>query len=244
MSAVRLFCTSVVIGEKTLSKEESHHLVGVLRAKPGRSLVLFDGVGTEASATLLRIERRTAVVRVASLAHRDFELDHRVTLAVAVGKQTRHAYMIEKCTELGVRAVWPLIAERSVTHPGVTAIDKWRRRAIEAVRQSGRAWVPEIRSVQTLADVVGRAPGFAADAYCDVNTGGKPIRAFFDEARAQCDVLLLVGPEGGWSDHERNEARAKGLEPVLLGPTTLRTETAAVAVCAGAASACRFSAGA
>ncbi len=241
MSVVRLFCPSLVVGEQALSADESHHLIGVLRAKPGRSLVLFDGAGTQALATLLRVERRTAIVEVEAPAHRDFALDHRVTLGVAVGKQTRHAYMIEKCTELGVRSVWPLIAERSVTHPGAAAIDKWRRRAIEAVRQSGRAWVPDIHLAQTFEEVVARASGFAAAGYCDVTLAGRSIRTFFDTTKPPCDVLLLVGPEGGWSDRERNEAREKGLDPVSLGPTTLRTETAAVAVCASAAAACGFS---
>lgn len=238
MSEVRIYCTTLATGEQVLSPEESHHLVHVLRAKTGQPVTLFDGAGGEAKATLVGIERRTALVNVESVMHRAFELAHRVTLAVAVGKQNRHAYMIEKCTELGVYAVWPMIAAHSVTRPNATAVEKWRRRAIEASKQSGRAWTPEIRLPQRYAEVLASAGSFAAAGYCDRSADGRSVRAFLDEAHTPCDVLLLVGPEGGWSDHERQAAREAGLNPVTLGPTTLRWETAAVAVCAAASAAC------
>jgi len=211
--------------------------VDVLRARAGHPVVLFDGAGQQATGMLKRVARRAAVVEITSMERRPFELAYRVTLAVAVGKQHRHAYLIEKCTELGVSAIQPLMADRSVTRPSRSAVEKWQRRAIESAKQSDRAWVPKIALPKDVNDVVDQVGAFSLAAICDVAPDGWPLRNLLHTVAVPCDVLCLVGPEGGWTDDERDRARRAGIVTVRLAPTTLRTETAAVAVCAAAASA-------
>ena len=237
MSISRVYCAPLVVGETQLSPEEAHHLTVVRREKPGSPVHLFDGEGTVAVGTIRRVARRTAVVEVTQITPTPFELDYRLTLAFAVGKQQRPAYLIEKCTELGVFGLWPMESERSITTPGGHAIDKWRRRAIEAVKQSGRAWVPQFAEAQSFNAILDQAKSFDAVGICDTENQSVSIHTFFSSVASEGRVLLLVGPEGGWSDGERHRTDQAGVRGVSLGPTTLRTETAAIAVCAACAAA-------
>ena len=222
-------------GPCRLSVEESHHLCHVLRVSAGARVLLFDGAGREAQGTLVRRDRHGAVVEVDEIAERSFDLSMRLTLAVAPSKQRRQGYLIEKCTEIGVFAIWPLATERGSAHAGASAIERWRRRAIEACKQSRRAWVPRIENGQTIEQVLSRRDAFGACAICDVDPSGEPWGTFLLRQCDINDVLLLIGPEGGWTDRERALAHEAGLRGILLAPTTLRTETAAVAACAIAA---------
>lgn len=246
MSTPRLFCPQMDAGEVTLSPEESHHVGHVLRLQPDDSIALFDGRGSEAQARLIRLEWGKAIVEVGRIRQRAFELRHRITLAVAMGRQHRQGYLVEKCTELGVAAIQPITAGRSVTKPGDHAVEKWSRRAIEAAKQSGRAWVPLIHSPVTVAEMVDRAVSFSAAFMADI--GGEAVQrgerdgavvAWSNVLARQpegAELLVLVGPEGGWTEEERASAARAGVVAVGLSPTILRTETAAVAVCAAAAS--------
>jgi 16S rRNA (uracil1498-N3)-methyltransferase len=236
MRVYRLFCERLSVGEVLLSPEESHHALASLRAKPGAEVTLFDGAGAEGAGQISRVHRRQVCVNVTRLSTRPFELAHRITLAVAMAKAHRQGYLVEKCTELGVAAIWPIIALHSASKPrkAETTVQKWSRRAIEAAKQSGRAWVPKVAAVQTLADSVKRVSDFSASALTVVDSSQTPLGGFIASQAEGSSVLVWVGPEGGWSDDERDLALGAGATPTTLGPTTLRTETAAVAVCAAA----------
>lgn len=255
-----------------LSAEESHHAVAVLRAKPGQEVVLFDGAGREAVAWIVGIDRRLVRVDVRQPVQHPFELSSRITLAVAMTRPHRHAYLIEKCTELGVAAIWPIIAERSVgkgdpqasvpapvgnprrlkskarparkrrTRMSLPAgvslsagVDKWSRRAIEAAKQSGRSWVPTIATPQEFLESTDRIGEFDAASLTHPDPTLMPFDRFLASGPAGRSVLVWVGPEGGWSRAEHDRAVDAGAVLTTLGPTVLRTETAAVAVCAAAA---------
>ena len=231
-----------------------------LRAKPGQQVVLFDGRGLEAVGRIAGIEHRLLRVDVMPPVLRPFELGSRITLAVAMPRQHRQGYLIEKCTELGVAAIWPIIAERSVykraagfsprgpeaavsprglkpaarSKRGVQ-VEKWSRRAIEAAKQSGRAWVPEIAAPKTFVQSVDRLSEFDASSLTHADSKLNPFGTFLAAQPVGGSVLVWVGPEGGWTDEERNRALGAGAVSTTLGPTALRTETAAVAVCAAAA---------
>jgi 16S rRNA (uracil1498-N3)-methyltransferase len=269
---MRLYCPELRAGTVELPPEEAHHAAAVLRAKVGAEVTLIDGQGHEATGTISRIARRGVVVAAGDVRTRPFDCVYRLTIAIALGKAHRQSYVIEKCTELGVAAIWPLITERSVTRPGEAAVEKWSRRAIEAAKQSGRAFVPLIEQPQSFAAILGRTQEFNGGSIADVGVGDQGSEAkspsplakgggrgvglpqstidnrqttsllasvpFLDFLQTQAlgaQVLCLIGPEGGWSDAERDAARAAGLTFVRLAPTILRTETAAVTVCAAAA---------
>ena len=235
MSPRRLYCPDLKEGLNLLPPEESHHALSSLRARAGDEFVVFDGRGREARARVERVTRRQTQVVVERITERPFDLLHRITLAVAMTKAHRQGYLIEKCTELGAAAFWPILAERSVVRPASAAVDKWSRRAVEAVKQSARAWVPAVEAPQTFVQAVARIGEFSASAIADPDSSATPFIVFLSNHGEGSSLLAFVGPEGGWSESECRAAVAAGAISIRLSPTVLRSETAAVTVCAAAA---------
>ena len=235
MPAARLFCSEIAEGSVTLSAEESHHAISVLRVSPGEEVLLFNGRGRQATAVVESCRRRHLEAAVTGITDYPFDLSCKLTLAVAMPKVARQAYLIEKCAELGVSAIWPITTDRSVADPKSGAIERWRRRAVEACKQSHRMWVPTIERPQSLAESIERMAEFDATAFADLDPPGVGLAALLRRLPADGSLLVWVGPEGGWSPGEREAGVSAGAVPVNLGPTVLRTETAAVAVCAAVA---------
>jgi len=228
----RFYCATLGVGLNNLAVEEAHHAAVTLRLQREDGVTLFDGCGHEGQGVVEQIDRRTVGVRVATIQTRPFDAVYRITLAVAMAKAHRQGYLIEKCTELGVAAIWPILAERSVARPGEAAVDKWSRRAIEAAKQSGRSWVPVIAKPRTLEEAVSLSGEFAAAAFTEPDEKGIPFRSFLSTCPADGRILVFVGPEGGWTDSEREFTRRRGVQSVRLAPAILRVETAAIAACA------------
>ena len=235
MGRHRLFCPTLAAGTVVLPPEESHHAIASLRAKQGEQVMLFDGAGREAVGLITKIDGRQVCVDVSQITERPFELRYHITLAVAMGRMHRQAYLVEKCTELGVAAIWPIITRRSVRKPAGKAVDRWMRRAIEAAKQSGRAWVPRIEALQPFEETVRRVDEFQASTMTHTGSSRTSFHTFLSAQPASSSLLVWVGPEGGWSEDECEQARQAGVTMTTLGPTVLRTETAAVAVCAAVA---------
>ena len=199
---------------------DRHHLLKVLRLRAGEVVTVSDGAG------------RWRWCRFAAGAGSgpglepvgDVESDPRPSPPVAVGfaltKGAKPELAVQKLTELGVDRIGPFSAERSVVRwsPEQAAghVERWQRVAREAAMQSRRTWLPDIADVATFADLVAR-PGTALAA----PGGGPPSPAVH--------ALVLVGPEGGWSEAELDEAAAHGCPSVGLGRHVLRAETAAIA---------------
>ena len=235
MSLGRLYCPALSPGSAVLPEEESHHAIASLRAGIGDEVILFDGVGGEASGRIERIETRRVHVAVGHISRHRRKLPIALTIAVAMVKAHRQAYLIEKCTELGAAAIWPVTTERSVAKPSASSVVKWRRRAIEAAKQSHRRWVPTIEPPQSFASAMGQVRRFDAIALAHPVGARESLATLLSGLRDEASVLVWVGPEGGWTDAERDQAIRAGAAPVSLSPTVLRTETAAVAACAAAA---------
>ncbi len=142
MSAPRLFVPDLKTGLNIVGAEEAHHAVHALRLATGDAIVVFDGRGNEAGAQVTKASRGELLVEVEDVSGHGFDTPARLTLAVSMPKTHRQGYLIEKCTELGVTAIWPMMTKHTVAKPGQAAVEKWRRRAIEAAKQSGRRWLP------------------------------------------------------------------------------------------------------
>ena len=235
MTSHRLFCPELRSGALTLGGEEARHAITSLRARLGQQVTLFDGAGSEAVATIERVGKRHLHVFVHSVTCRPFELARRMTLAVAMPRTHRQGYLIEKCTELGVGAIWPMSTHRSVARPDAGAVDKWARRALEAGKQSQRAWLPAIEAPKPLKTWLARVEQFDAALVAQRDLAAVGLIEFLVENAAARSILVFIGPEGGWTDEEVAACRSAGASPTYLGPTVLRTETAAVTVCAAAA---------
>ncbi|MCH7553905.1 MAG: RNA methyltransferase, partial [Chloroflexi bacterium] len=119
-----------------------------------------------------------------------------------------------------------------IAKPANAAVTKWRRRAIEAAKQSGRAWVPDVETPQSLQNVIERSGAFDRFCFSDIWPSAAPLAQIVSAIPTQGSLLVAVGPEGGWSNEEREQAKHASADVVSLAATQLRTETAAVAVCA------------
>jgi 16S rRNA (uracil1498-N3)-methyltransferase len=214
--------------EYTLEGPEAHH-ARVKHLEPGEAVHLFDGRGHVAAARVVTLGKLTVSLRietVATVAPRT----PRLIVAVSRPKGERLDWMLEKLTELGVAAIWPLECERSVAGARQDRMDRWQRRIIEAAKQAHVAWLPTIQPVKNLPQLLERAAEFTDLLVADTAGPARPILAARLAAGAR--PLILIGPEGGFSDAERERMRRSGFHAVSLGTTVLRTETAAVVAAA------------
>lgn len=204
-------------GEVTLDPEAARH-AKVLRLTVGDALVLFDGQGREARGTLTCMDEplRCRLGAPERVPHRG----PRVVLCQCLPKGGKLDAIVRGATEVGVVAIHLVVGERSVARGVGKRIERLGKIAREAARQSGRADVPEIVAPAPLAEVAKRAPEVAIRIACV--SGGGPIPTGADEA------WVVVGPEGGLSPEEIAALAALGFAHVDLGPTILRTETAAI----------------
>ena len=238
MSLRRYFCERIRRGACDLSSAESRHAAAVMRARVGDAVELFDGRGTVADAAVIRVAPKSVSVEVTAPKPRVPPPQPCVSLHVAVPKGPRQHILIEKCTELGVGVIQPMIAARSVVKSGPSVISRWRRYAIEAGKQSRQAWIPEIQPPlvfrQTI-EVERVRVEQALNLIASLDPGALPFAEALREATASSGLTHIaawIGPEGGFTPDEMQAALAAGLQPVSLGASVLRIETAAIAVAA------------
>ncbi len=205
----------------------------VRRVQPGDALQLFDGAGGEWAALVIGMARNAVTVRVGEPLAADNELPVKVTLAIGMPTNERMDALVEKATELGVAALHPLMCDRSVLRlEGERAARKrahWQAIAVAACEQCGRAAVPVIEPISTLADWLERPPATGARLLLSLARGAPALRTLSPDETA---VLALSGPEGGLTPAEEEAALAAGFAPIGLGPRVLRADTAPLALLA------------
>jgi len=227
--AERFFVSAAIVGPRaSLVGDEARHLAGVLRARVGDEVTLFDGHGAEFAARVEVIGKQT--VELSVLARREIsrELPVELTLAVALPKGDRQKWLVEKATELGVTRLVPLVTERGVAQPVAAALARLARGVIEASKQCGRNRLMEIGPPCTLAELSAATRGAAHRWLAD--PAGVPLAG--ESIKAGQSIVAAIGPEGGFTNEERAKAVAAGWRAVALAPSILRIETAAVAVAA------------
>ncbi len=236
MARRRFFVDQVRDGGAVLTGDDARHLSQVLRAEAGQLYELSDN-GSVYLGEIEAVRKDEVRFRVIERLPVD-EPPLRLTLFLALIKFERFELAIEKATELGVEAIVPVEAARSekgLERAAVKRLDRWRKIARESSQQSRRARLPEIQAAVGIAQALS-TPG-AARYFLDESEGA-PLLAALPSTRAATDqVLLLTGPEGGWTDAERESAQQSGWTRVSLGPSILRAETAAIAAVAILASA-------
>lgn len=209
-----------------LTGREAHHLQRVLRMQPGESVWLFDGQGHEVLAEIVSIDRD--VVRLQVTERREFTPSTTlpVTIATGVPKGDRFRWLIEKATELGVHRLIPLITQRSIVDPGQGKLDKLRQTIVESCKQCGRTQLMELTEPLTWRDCL--TTEFPGRDVWIAHPHGEPVSS--QSLSSALPSLFLIGPEGGFTDSEVEEAINAGARRMQLGPRILRIETAAVAI--------------
>ena len=155
-------------------------------------------------------------------------------MACALAKGTRWDWLIEKCVELGAAKIWPVIFERSVVKSSGSAeqLNKWNRRSLEAAKQCGQVYLPEIAQPRVLKEVLEDTHDNCLGLVGTLDESARPILAALEKANQPKCIVVLVGPEGGLTDSEQKLTENRGYEPVFLGENVLRVETAAIGLLA------------
>ena len=210
-----------------LEDEAAAHLGRVLRTRPGEPVTLFDGSGPEFAGEIVEATRRSVAIAVGARRDADRESSLELVLLQGVCRNERMDWVVRKATELGVSAIRPVLTARSVVKldPAKVPpkIEHWRAIAISACEQCGRNTLPDILPPLPVPGALSAHAG-ATGVLLDPEAKGGP--ATLD--RPQGPLCLLVGPEGGLDEREREAARARGYRGIRLGPRILRTETAAL----------------
>jgi 16S rRNA (uracil1498-N3)-methyltransferase len=207
-----------------LTGDEGRHLAGVMRARVGDEVTLFDGSGCEFTAKVTKLGKQAVELEIVARHEISRELALPLTLGVALPKGDRQKWLVEKATELGVTRLVPLVTERGVAQPVEAALERLRRSVIEASKQCGRNRLLEIGEPLTLAAFAAAAPAHALRLIAHL--GGAELNTL---AKAE-ELWAAVGPEGGFTDEEVASAERAFWQRVSLGRAILRVETAAIAL--------------
>jgi 16S rRNA (uracil1498-N3)-methyltransferase len=216
--------------------DEAHHLRRVLRLRPGAMVEATDGTGRLYTIRLVALEVEGGWGAIETRAEPERESPCAITLAQAILKGDRMSWLVQKATELGVARIVPMETARVVARPAAGAAarhTRWERIAREAVKQCGRVVVPVIDRPRAFGEVAHEIAGHDV-AWVFWEGGGRALAVTAAEVGLPARLLLLVGPEGGFTSGEVAMAETAGARLVSLGPRILRAESAglaAVALC-------------
>ena len=229
----------------TISGEDVRHIRAVLRMKTGDELLLCDGRGTEYTAKITGMDPSAINAEITSRSIKDIQYP-RVTLGQGLPKSDKMDWIVQKATELGVAGIVPLATERTIVkiRDEEKRIARWRKICREAAMQSSRPDIPMVEEIRTFTDFLRTLP---APSVCECSRerranpeprtllllpweeGTEPIKNILRQNTNAQNIIVLIGPEGGFSNAEAELATGRGFHAVSLGPNILRTETAAVA---------------
>ena len=235
MPRTRLHIAGTYSAESTLELDDdkARYLSRVLRLRVGDSLRVFDGEGNEYAATISSIGKSGASLCVESEITTKTESGLRIHLVQGISRGERMDFVVQKATELGVKRITPVLTEYGVVKLDALRAEKrrdhWQKVTASACEQSGRVRVPLVDAPIPLKAWFGNKPE-QIDAELILKPGATTPLARIPAPETK--VCVLIGPEGGFSDIEYEDAIVAGFRPVSLGPRVLRTETAAVAALA------------
>lgn len=223
--------------ELALSDEEAHHLAHVIRLKSGEQVTVFNGTGAAAKAEIVSIQ--SARVELKSLSAETCERSSTtIAIAQAIPKGKNMELIVQKATELGAAAIHPLMSERTIVRfnakDAAKKREKWSRVALEACKQSGQNWLPQVSVPLSPFDFFqNQIQKYELKLVASLEADARDLRQLLSEfetstgSRPQ-SAVVLIGPEGDFTPEEMRAAKDAGCLPLGLGPIVLRAETAAI----------------
>jgi len=235
--------------------EEAKHIATVLRHQKGETIDVVDGCGTRYKVLIQDLGKNYVEGKILSKKRRENEPIAHLTLAQSICKGMKMDFLIEKATEVGVSAIIPILTENTVVKMGKTAeedgsasfgfaqdkspsakrkTERWRRVAIASMKQSLRSILPDIHNPIKFSDFLPKIKTFDLSLIASLEKGAKSLRECGELKRrlrnkeSLHDVLIMVGPEAGFTEDELSRAKTFGAIPITLGSRRLRTETAGI----------------
>lgn len=220
-----------------LRGDEAHHASRVVRVEPGETIEILDGAGTRHLCQVTSVSKSEVTLEKIQTTHQE-PLAARVTLAAAVPKGQLFDTMVEQATELGVMRILPLMTERGNVRfdekSGMAKRDKWETTALEALKQCGGSWLPEVHAPLPLKAALEATRGTDLSMLASLHPGVTEVREAFRHARQALgrepeSIAIWIGPEGDFSPAELDQIVSSGARPITLGTRVLRCPTATIA---------------
>ena len=216
-------------GTVALDEDETRHLRDVLRLKVDDTAHVFDGEGKEFACTVESVEKRRSILKVneeVSPSSPESPLD--LTIASVLLKGDKLDLVVQKAVELGVNKFIPMISARCDVKVGDAAkrADRWRRIAMEATKQCGRAKLMQVANVTEYSKLLNETNDAALTRIHFSERDGES----FDAVSGSTRILAFIGPEGGWDDAELEKAAAAGIRSITFGGRIMKADTAAIAI--------------
>ena len=219
-----------------LTGAEAHHAGHVLRLESGDKVVLFDGRGHELTAEIASAD--SSEIRLRKLHEAQTPpLRCQITLGQAIPKGKNMDLIVQKAVEIGAAEIAPILSDRTVVRldeeNAASKQSKWQTIAIEAAKQCGQNWLPQVHSPQTMAQFFEYRRHFDLQLIGSLQSDAVHLKKILAEYSTEhgdrpTSVLMLVGPEGDFTPAELSLARSHGCRPITLGPIVLRVETASI----------------
>ena len=253
----RIFLDDAISENVTITGKEARHLAYSLRAKKGDQIVAVDNLGSTAVIELVDFDKETVRAKCVSEIEKVESVEalkKHITLAECLPKQNKFDFVVEKATELGVDRIEPLISDRTIARPGnfraKSKLERWARVAKETAEQCARDTLPEFGAIQEMSDWLRevsyslghfRRVGKTADVrfdgmgalliFCyekEEDVSLQKVLQEYKKYEGNKDIIVLIGPEGGFSEREVREIKSYGGVSVSLGKRILKTDTAAI----------------
>ncbi len=208
-----------------LTGDEAHHCVRVLRQKVGDQIVVFDGRGQSVQCQIVSAEKN----QVGLEQDGEIEIQQRglsLHLCQAIPKAGNMELIVQKAVELGVASIQPLITENTVVKADEKKLQKWQRIALEACKQCGQNWLPEVKPTLKFIDWVASREKSEVEIVAALDPRSEGMKVVLERQDEVSSASLLVGPEGDLSQSEYDAVISGGFMPVSLGGIVLRVETA------------------
>ncbi len=221
-------------GRLVITGDDVNHIKNVLRAVSGDRLLVSDGSGSEYSVSIESMEKDRITASILEIIPNRTEPPIDITLFQGVPKSDKMETIIQKCVELGIKKIVPVLTERTVVRfkdlkdmENKTA--RWRRISLEAAKQCNRGIIPRVEMPLELEKALAASQEYALRLIPYEEESDVGLREYISR-HAAGDICFFIGPEGGFAESEIGKARQYGIKPVTLGPRILRTETAGSAV--------------
>ena len=228
VSKIRLYFSDEIKSNLVaqLDKKQSHYIKNVMRLKPGDKISLFNSMNGEWSAKIVNQNKENTEFKVEKLI-KSKKLENDLWLAFSPIKKNPLDMMIQKTTELGVQKFIPILSERTIVREINT--ERLKKIIVEASEQSNRISVPKIESLQPLKNFLEKFPNNGSLIFCDINSSKSDLKNILTKKK-QGPICILIGPEGDFSEKERQLIiEKKEIFSLSLANNILRAETAAIA---------------